>query len=212
MGWRKRNQLLERVRKLGSAGDSPAPVGDPPTGSAEGRLSERPSLLTPSIAVVPSGESPDGTGGSPVLPWIEFSDRLLDIEKLLWLVRAASWDEFQKNFNVAVEEAIIVTISHVYFCSQSKRKGPKSRAVGFYYRKSVNFGPFRISVSKSGVGYSVGGRAFRVGKTSRGQTYTSASIPGTGIGYRRYGGRGCLLIILVPIAFGAGTLCLMAIW
>jgi Protein of unknown function (DUF4236) len=28
--------------------------------------------------------------------------------------------------------------------------------MGFFYRKSVNFGPFRVNLSKSGVGYSVG--------------------------------------------------------
>jgi hypothetical protein len=32
--------------------------------------------LTPSVALVPSGESPDGTGGSPLLPLIEFADTL----------------------------------------------------------------------------------------------------------------------------------------
>jgi len=34
--------------------------------------------------------------------------------------------------------------------------------MSFYYRKSVNLGPFRVNLSKSGVGYSVGGRGFRV--------------------------------------------------
>jgi hypothetical protein len=41
--------------------------------------------------------------------------------------------------------------------------------MGFYYRKSVNLGPFRVNLSKSGLGYSVGGRGFRVGITSRGR-------------------------------------------
>ncbi len=27
--------------------------------------------------------------------------------------------------------------------------------MGFYYRKSVNLGPFRVNISKSGPGYSV---------------------------------------------------------
>lgn len=49
--------------------------------------------------------------------------------------------------------------------------------MGFYYRKSVNLGPFRVNLSKSGVGYSVGG----------------FSIPGTGIGYRK-SGAGCLVL------------------
>jgi len=46
------------------------------------------------------------SGYSELMGWRK-RNQLLDIEKLLWLVRAASWDEFQKNFNVAVEEAII---------------------------------------------------------------------------------------------------------
>jgi len=32
--------------------------------------------------------------------------------------------------------------------------------MGFFYRKSLNFGPFRVNLSKSGVGYSVGGKGF----------------------------------------------------
>ena len=35
--------------------------------------------------------------------------------------------------------------------------------MGFYYRKSVNLGPFRVNLSKSGLGYSVGGRGFCIG-------------------------------------------------
>ena len=61
---------------MGSAGDSPAPVGDTPTGTVERIVSRRPSLLPGTVAPVPSGESPDGTGESPVLPRSEFSDRL----------------------------------------------------------------------------------------------------------------------------------------
>jgi hypothetical protein len=67
--------------------------------------------------------------------------------------------------------------------------------MGFYYRKSVNLGPFRVNIGKSGLGYSVGGRGFRVGTTSRGRKYTSFSIPGTGIGYRK-SGAGCLVLLL----------------
>jgi len=37
--------------------------------------------------------------------------------------------------------------------------------MGFIYRKSVNIGPFRVNLSKSGVGYSVGDRSFRLGRT-----------------------------------------------
>ena len=55
--------------------------------------------------------------------------------------------------------------------------------MGWSYRKSVNLGPFRINLSKSGIGYSVGGRGFRTGVNSRGRRYNSFSIPGTGLRY-----------------------------
>ncbi len=73
--------------------------------------------------------------------------------------------------------------------------------MGFFYRKSVNFGPFRVNLSKSGLGYSVGGRGFRVGKSARGRSYSAFHIPGTGVGYR---GKGCLgLVVLLPAASAA---------
>lgn len=56
--------------------------------------------------------------------------------------------------------------------------------MGWNFRRSVNLGPLRINASKSGIGYSIGGRGFRIGKDSKGRTYTAASLPGTGI-YRR---------------------------
>lgn len=55
--------------------------------------------------------------------------------------------------------------------------------MGFRFRKSINFGPFRINFSKSGIGYSFGGKGFRVTKTADGRTRSTASIPGTGISY-----------------------------
>jgi hypothetical protein len=66
--------------------------------------------------------------------------------------------------------------------------------MGFFYRKSLKFGPFRVNLSKSGIGVSVGGPGFRVGTSSRGRKYTSFSIPGTGVGYRK-SGLGCLILI-----------------
>src|SRR6266571_7486749 len=53
---------------MGGAGDPPAPVGDPPTGTARSNLPTKPARLVRWIAAALSGESPDGTGGSPVLP------------------------------------------------------------------------------------------------------------------------------------------------
>ncbi len=72
--------------------------------------------------------------------------------------------------------------------------------MGLFYRKSVNFGPFRVNLSKSGVGYSVGGRGFRVGKSARGRRYSAFSIPGSGVGYRtssKGSGKGCGCLVLI---------------
>lgn len=55
--------------------------------------------------------------------------------------------------------------------------------MGWSYRKSVKIGPFRINVSKSGVGYSVGGKGFRTGVRSNGSIFQSFGIPGTGLRY-----------------------------
>lgn len=70
--------------------------------------------------------------------------------------------------------------------------------MGFYYRKSISAGPFRVNLSKSGVGYSIGGRGFRTGVSSRGRSYTRMSIPGTGMGYQT-SGRGCLIALAGPL-------------
>lgn len=62
--------------------------------------------------------------------------------------------------------------------------------MGFRFRKSKKIGPFRINFSKSGVGYSVGGKGFRVTKRADGKTQTTASLPGTGIAYTQVSGSG----------------------
>ena len=56
--------------------------------------------------------------------------------------------------------------------------------MGFIYRKSLNLGPFRVNLSKSGIGFSVGGSGFHTGVSSRGRKYTSLGLPGTGLSYR----------------------------
>lgn len=56
--------------------------------------------------------------------------------------------------------------------------------MGWNFRRSLNLGPLRLNASKSGIGYSVGVRSFRVGKDAKGRKYTATSIPGVGI-YRR---------------------------
>lgn len=55
--------------------------------------------------------------------------------------------------------------------------------MGVRYRKSKKVGPFRINFSKSGVGWSVGGKGFRYTKMANGRTRKTYSIPGTGISY-----------------------------
>jgi len=76
--------------------------------------------------------------------------------------------------------------------------------MGFYYRKSVNLGPFRVNVGKSGVGLSVGTKGFRTGVSPRGRRYTTFSLPGTGLGYRtEHKGQGCLLMLVGLLAVSA---------
>src|SRR6266540_3511410 len=61
---------------MSGAGDPPAPVGDPPTGTAARNVAKRPCPLARTVAPARSGESPDGTGGSPVLPANHFPNTL----------------------------------------------------------------------------------------------------------------------------------------
>lgn len=62
--------------------------------------------------------------------------------------------------------------------------------MGFRIKKSIKAGPVRVNFSKSGVGYSVGGKGFRVTKKANGGVRTTASIPGTGISYVNDSGSG----------------------
>ena len=69
--------------------------------------------------------------------------------------------------------------------------------MGFYFRRSMNLGPFRVNLSRGGLGWSVGGRGFRTGRSGRGRRYSTISIPGTGMGYRTSSRNGCLLPLLI---------------
>lgn len=62
--------------------------------------------------------------------------------------------------------------------------------MGWRFRRSIKLGPLKLNFSKSGVGYSVGVRGYRVGKDAKGRSYTAASIPGTGLYNRTYSGKG----------------------
>lgn len=55
--------------------------------------------------------------------------------------------------------------------------------MGFRFRKSFKTGPFRTTVSKSGISHSIGTKGIRVTKTANGSLKTTVSIPGSGISY-----------------------------
>ena len=57
--------------------------------------------------------------------------------------------------------------------------------MGLKYRKSINIGPLRINFSKSGVGFSMGVKGFRVGRSATGKTKATVSLPGTGLSYEQ---------------------------
>ena len=78
--------------------------------------------------------------------------------------------------------------------------------MGFRYRKSLNFGPFRVNVGTGGVGFSVGGRGFRTGVSGSGRRYSTFSLPGTGISYHQSHGKGgCLLPLLLLGGFAVAA-------
>ena len=79
--------------------------------------------------------------------------------------------------------------------------------MGWSFRKSVGLGPFRVSVGKSGVGYSVGGRGVRIGTNAKGRRYTTFSIPGTGVSYRKnLPAKGCAVMLAAGVIGLVGTL------
>lgn len=89
--------------------------------------------------------------------------------------------------------------------------------MGWSYRKSIGVGPFRVNISKSGVGYSVGAGGFRTGVNARGRSYKSFSIPGTGIRYSSSSKQGCLVAMALLVstfsAIGSLTIVfLLRIW
>lgn len=58
--------------------------------------------------------------------------------------------------------------------------------MGVRFRKSINLGKgFRINMSKTGPGFSWGGKGFRITKTAKGNIRGTAYIPGTGLSYQK---------------------------
>ncbi|TDE43066.1 DUF4236 domain-containing protein [Nonomuraea mesophila] len=50
--------------------------------------------------------------------------------------------------------------------------------MGWHYRKSIKVGPFRINLSRHGVGHSFGNRRFRVTTGPDGRRHVSVHLPG----------------------------------
>ena len=62
----------------------------------------------------------------------------------------------------------------------------KKEDMGIRFRRSINLGKgFRINMSKSGPGFSWGGKGFRLTKKANGGFRTTAYIPGTGLSYQK---------------------------
>lgn len=55
--------------------------------------------------------------------------------------------------------------------------------MGLRFRKTYGKGPFRVTVSKSGLSYSAGVKGYRITKRADGRVQRTASIPGTGISH-----------------------------
>lgn len=55
--------------------------------------------------------------------------------------------------------------------------------MGTRFRKSVKLGPFRVNLSKSGVGWSVGNKYARYTRKANGGTRITTTLPGTGISH-----------------------------
>lgn len=50
--------------------------------------------------------------------------------------------------------------------------------MGWHYRKSIKVGPFRINLSRHGVGHSFGNHRFHISTTPDGHRHVSFRLPG----------------------------------
>lgn len=55
--------------------------------------------------------------------------------------------------------------------------------MGFRFRKVFNLKGFHINLSKKGIGYSIGNKFFRIGKTADGKVRKTVTLPGTGLSH-----------------------------
>src|ERR1017187_9286448 len=67
-GWLNPDSEVAAAISVGSTGHWPVPSGDPPLGTGKAPGIFRASVFSASVRSLPSGQWPDGTGGSPVLP------------------------------------------------------------------------------------------------------------------------------------------------
>ena len=61
--------------------------------------------------------------------------------------------------------------------------------MGWVFRKTIGRGPFRWTLSKRGVGWSVGIPGLRYGVSPSGQRYISVGIPNTGLYWIKHLGK-----------------------
>lgn len=57
--------------------------------------------------------------------------------------------------------------------------------MSFGFRKSISFGPLRLTASKRGVTGSVGLGPLRASRSVRGRRTTTVRVPGSGLFWRR---------------------------
>ena len=61
--------------------------------------------------------------------------------------------------------------------------------MGWRFKKPINFGGFRLNLSKKGLGFSWGFPTFRTGVSADGRRYVWLTIPRTGVSWVKYFGK-----------------------
>ncbi|WP_076606488.1 DUF4236 domain-containing protein [Rufibacter radiotolerans] len=57
--------------------------------------------------------------------------------------------------------------------------------MGLSFRKTIKIGPLNITLSKTGIGVSIGAGGVRVGGNINGDKSINASLPGTGLSFKK---------------------------
>jgi hypothetical protein len=53
------------------------------------------------------------------------------------------------------------------------------------FRRTLNIGPIRFTLEKTGIGISIGTKGLHIGRSPNGKLYVSAGVPGTGFYWRK---------------------------